>query len=236
MRNTIPENQGNTSKIVERESLITTFPMIKYESIFDFYSEEPISISVQREQEGEIVSYEQIIRVRKWGTNGQCLSWSIYSTERESMGDIVIRKVVWEMEQDKIFVKKNIREKKRELLTNWPSIICQTHYVCSAYSGDIARSVIELDNVIEEGILLEKNPIPNWEWRDLEVKRLYDWGQVHNTWSTHRKNQVVEDSVHSLLMAIENYLNKNDEEVEAIYLNYSIMPLEYKKSDSIKCI
>jgi len=229
MRNIIPKNTGNSNNVVEKNSPITMFPMIRYESIFDFYSEEPVSISVQSEKEGNTVNYEQIIRVRKWGINGQCLSWSIYSTNREDIEDIVIRKVIWDMKQDKEFVQRNIRDKKQELLKNWPSILNQTNYIPSEYSEDMIKRVGELDNIIKNGILLEENINPNWEWRDLEIKRLYDWGQVHNTWSTHMRNQDVEDSINTLVLTIDAYLNKMSNKAETIYLNYSIMPSEYKE-------
>ncbi|BFL12317.1 hypothetical protein LIZ64_08850 [[Clostridium] hylemonae] len=222
-----PIHDGNCDKLIERQLQITTLPMIRYESVFDFYAEEPHSITVQKES--IIESYEPIIRFRKWNVQNESFSWSIYSTNREKLDNIVIRKVVWNIKKDKEFAQRNIKERRQDVLLKWPSITTHNIFIPSRYSKEIIEKVDQLDNTIRHGILLSKNNDPNWEWRDFEIKRLYDWGQIHNTWSTNMKNQDVENNIVDLEMVLNTYITDKCNNAEIIYLNYSILPSKYKE-------
>lgn len=201
--------------------------MQRYESVFDFYSEEPLSISVQKEKGDKIVNYEQILRIRKWNSRNVCSSWTVYSEDREKIKDIVIRNVEWDMGKDKKYVRENI--KNISISMGWPSIIIKNNFIPSNYSKDILKAISELDIKVKNGILLEENMCPSWTWRDLEVKRLYDWGQIHSTWSTNMKNKDVENKIVTLVSIFESSLKYIDVEVESISINYSILPEDYIK-------
>ena len=83
MDNLKPINTGNAKNINEVCTPIIKLIMIRYEAIFDFYSEEPYSINVQINEGDNKYKLEQIIRVRKWGNNTRSYSLSIYSQQRE---------------------------------------------------------------------------------------------------------------------------------------------------------
>ena len=96
---------------------ILTLSMIRYETIFDFYSEEPPIIKVcLNKDHGENYSYEQILRIRKWKNNEESYSWCIYAQQREFGKDfdentdilknLIIRNVKWDMKKDIEKIKK----------------------------------------------------------------------------------------------------------------------------------
>lgn len=142
---------------------------------------------------------------------------------------IVIRKVVWNIKKDKEFAQRNIKDRRQDVLLKWPSITTHNIFIPSRYSKEIIEKVDQLDNTIRHGILLSKNNDPNWEWRDFEIKRLYDWGQIHNTWSTNMKNQDVENNIVDLEMVLNAYITDKSNNAEIICLNYSILPSKYKE-------
>ena len=221
-------NKGNSNIITENHSRILNLPMIKFESIFDFYSEEPPAISVQIGVNEQKIIHEQILRMRQWNVEKPCFSWTIYSPEREELRGIVIRKVEWDIGKDKELIKANIREFPQEYVEKWPDITTVNYYIELSHYKDIRNALNNLDNIIRSGIVLEKNDNPNWEWRDLEVKRLYDWGQIHNTWSTHMKNQRVENVLKTLIDILNFYSDKIENKVQVIDLRYSVLPESYK--------
>lgn len=59
----------------------------------------------------------------------------------------------------------------------------------------IIHLINNLDSEVKSGFTLYRNSNPTGEWRDLEIFRLYDWGQIHLTWCTDRKNESVEKSI-----------------------------------------
>jgi len=228
LRDSKPINKGNSGRIIEKCIPIIKLPMLRYESVFDFYSEEPPSISIQVDDKSNKAEYEQILRIRRWNTNKPSFSWTVYSAEREELNDIVVRKVIWDMDVDMKYAKEKIRNQKQDLLMNWPSITTQNNYIPSCCSENIIQMINNLDSIIKHGILLNANINPSWEWKDLELKRLYNWGQVHSTWSTNMKNVDVENRINMLITTLDSIENKACDEIQAIYLNYSIPPVMYK--------
>lgn len=229
MRNNKPVNRGNADEIVERHIPAIKLPMIKCEAIFDFYSEEPSSISIQLEPESFKHKYEQILRIRRWNFKGKSIAWCIYSAERENLNDIVVRNIIWNRDEDVIYAKNNNENRRQEVVNGWPSINVFQAFIPSTQAKDIIKMLDSLDSSIKKGIVLEFNMKPEWEWRDLELKRLYDWGQVHNTWSTNMKNGEVENKIDKLMHILETSMERDYQKISTIYLNYSILPEEYQR-------
>lgn len=73
------------------------------------------------------------------------------------------------------------------VLTSYPSIATFNKYILLPQSNSIIQMIKNLDEEVENGFILKENENPTWEWRDLELLRLYDWGQIHFTWSTEKK-------------------------------------------------
>lgn len=148
------------------------------------------------------------------------------------MNDIIVRKVTWDRDIDLSFTKE-MDKKQVQNLADWPSIEIQHTFIPSFYAANIIKMIDNLDSVIQNGILLKQNVYPNWEWRDLELKRLYDWGQIHNTWSTNMKNEEVENKIAKLIDTLEVVVESEYQEIQAVYLNYSTLPDEYKRKVSL---
>lgn len=224
-----PINIENGSKIIERCLPVIKLSMIRYEAIFDFYSEEPPSISVQLKNDSCKHEYEQILRIRRWNFKEKSVSWCIYAAEREKLDDIIVRKVTWNREIDLVYIKNINKDQKLHQEMDWPSIEIKHTFIPESKASNIIKMLNELDLVIQNGILLKQNMNPDWRWKDLELKRLYDWGQVHSTWSTNMKNEKVENKISKLTATLDLEVESEYQKLQAIYLNYSILPEEFKK-------
>ncbi len=99
------------------------------ENKFDFYSEEPAFILVKQNVDSVAENYFCFFRIRIWNSKGKCFSWSIYSDERECFSNLIVRRVIW----------------------------------------------------------------------DLELMRIYDWGQIHYIWCTDRKNEYIEKEIEKMI-------------------------------------
>ena len=112
IENRIPveiSNAENFNRKVLPESKIT---MVRLEDTFNFLSEEPISITVKEKEESKAKVYICILRVRFWQQAiwehmQRSCSWSIYSSNREKLDNIILHRVVWDTKKDEEIIKKN---------------------------------------------------------------------------------------------------------------------------------
>lgn len=222
-----PVNHGNAD-VIETNTLEIKIPMFRYEAIFDFYSEEPSTIVIQDGKGGDEIVCEQILRLRRWNTNDKSYSWSIYSSDRETLDNLVVRKVTWDSNADVKNMKESIRDHKEEILKCWPFINMYNLRLNTILSEKVVEIINKLDIKIENGIVLSKNEFPNFEWRNIELRRIYDWGMVHSIWSTHKKNEEVESRMVELISFLDNLLGKDYVKIPSIRLNYSMLPELYK--------
>ena len=117
-----PVETGNATEIKCKMTSKIRIVMLRLEDIFDCFSDEPRSIVVQKEKNGGKEGYECVLQIRIWNCKKKCYSWGIYSAEREVPGDLVIRRVIWNLDEDEGELRENIREKRQEMLKMWPSI------------------------------------------------------------------------------------------------------------------
>lgn len=229
IKNSKPQNYGNANFIVEQKQLECKLTMLKYENTFDFYSEEPSSILIKKENNNEEWIGTSILRIRIWNRKNQSCSWSVYANDRHEFNRIVIRKVVWDMDKDienaKVYAKKD----KKELLILWPFITTFNKFIFTSEAENVIEMIKNFDSTIEKGIILYENKNPTWEWRDIEVLRLYDWGQVHAIWNTNKKNEEIEEKIKKLISIFNLFIEKTYDNVHSMSLNYSINPEEYKQ-------
>lgn len=223
-----PINYGNAEIIKEVCEPVIKLTMIRYEEIFDFLSEEPPLLSIQKEKNSEKIEYEQILRIRKWDNKQSC-SWCLYSQNREEYESLVFRKVIWDMDMDRDHIRKN-RNQKNNLLEAWPSIITKNYYMDSVNTKKVAHYISDLDLVLDNGIILAENNNPKWEWRDIELRRLYDWGQLHCTWSPNRKSHEIERKMIDLTTYLDSLTDLLRNNIYCINLNYSLLPEIYKEN------
>ena len=219
-----PINHGNIDIITEINKPVIKLPLLRYEAIFDFYSEEPQTIIMQKDKGKPKIVCEQILRIRRWNISSESYSWMVYSSERETLKNLIVRKVIWDRSRDVEYIKENICGQKEEILKSWPSLDIQNICIDFFCAEKVATKIRELDKKIENGILLSKNISPHFEWRDIELKRLYNWGAIHSTWSTHKENKEVEIKIRELILLLNDLLDKEHKKVYSLKLNYSMPP------------
>lgn len=223
-------HQGNSEILSEVCLPATNLMMLRYEDIFDFYSEEPPTIIAKSKVDTGSKSHEQILRIRKWQTQGQSYSWSIYNEEREDFSsNFIIRKVVWKQNLDKVKIQKNAGTSREELLTSWPTIQTTTIFLEANFKNDIVQLMSEMDSILDAGIKLSDNENPIWEWRDIEIKRLSDWGQINLTWSNNKINQKIENKILELETLLEKIVTKEHPNIYSMKFNYSMLPETFQK-------
>ncbi|MBD5466352.1 MAG: hypothetical protein HDR22_11190 [Lachnospiraceae bacterium] len=230
LKNKCPIDIGNAAIITNKIAIGTNFLMGRLENIFDFFSEEPFTIMVKEEENSIEEEYTCILRIRFWNRMQKSSSWSIYSKDRENLNNIIIRRVIWDLNKDKEIAKNGIRENRAEALESWPSIAICNKYIFSPWSNHVIDLINGLDLEIKNGLILYENSNQTWEWRDLEMLRLYDWGQVHLTWCTDRKNEDLEKRIKELIVGLDFTIERINEDIFSMTLNYSVNPEEYKNS------
>jgi hypothetical protein len=235
-----PINTGNARTINEVCSPILKLSMLRYEAMFDFYSEEPYSINVQLNEGEDRHRFEQILRIRKWGMHAKSYSWCIYSQEREWNKDanndidiingLIIRQVMWDMKSDIDKIKNSDQNDKQQLIDAWPSLYTKNIYIDSKETADLVRMLSEFDQIIENGFFVERNNNPDWNWKNVEIKRLFNWGQIHTTWSPSKENVEVEKKIEGLNEFFSLFIDRRTNEIHSLDLDYSIKPEIFKDS------
>ena len=223
-----PIDIGNAAVVTNNIAIENIFVMEKLEEFFDFFSEEPVAIKVKEKINSENEEYICILRIRIWNQMGKSSSWSIYSRDREVSDKLIIRRVVWDIDADETWVRSNIKENRELILKKWPSIEIRNVYLQASQNYTIIHLINNLDLEIENGFVLHHNENPAWEWRDLEMLRLYNWGQIHFTWCASKKNEVVEKKIRELISGLDFSIRKDNEQIYQMNFYYSVDPEEYK--------
>lgn len=221
-------NYSNASVFTEQALFPSKLAMLKYENTFDFYSEEPISISIQTDNGIDDEVFEPILRIREWGKD-ECLAWSIYSREREKISDIIVRKVIWYKKEDRNeFIKDNERS-YNEKLNDWPSIQCNNVYIYEQDTKKLDTIIREVDKYIQKGIGVNDAKMRNEKSKDMEFLRLYDWGQLHFTWTLCQEVEEIEKVLKRVCAEMDAILINYSNNIFSMRLNYSISQETYKK-------
>lgn len=222
-------DKGNMRDIYNKTVSATKIPMKRYENFFDYISEEPISISVKiSAREKEIICIP-ILRIRRWNNEGKCIAWIIYADERENYKNIILRKVVWNMEKDKKYMRKYIKERREEILKAWPTLYTENKYLWNLELLQLKDTLINLDEIIKNGFTFHDRENVIFKWSDMELLRLYDWGQIHNTWCSIKCNESVELAIDVLINKIEDILEQQTDDIDSMCMNYGILPEKYEK-------
>jgi hypothetical protein len=235
-KNRCPIDLGNAINIIHRRATGSPLTIMRYEELFDFFSEEPPSIAVKKDKKDKNNLFECILRIRVWRTKGKCISWSIYSEEREKFDSVIIRRVCWNLDKDTEFAKKRLKEKNKDLwkkrwketIEIWPTIEICNMYISLTQSDDIIRLLHNFDMEIEGGFKLNKDDRQSEEWRELEIRRKFDWGQIHLIWGEERKNEYIEYKIKELVSKLDLMVNEIDEKIFEMTLHYTMDPEDYK--------
>ena len=229
MINNKPLDNGNVNCIKEEVSVIIRLAIIRYDEIFQFYSTEPVVISIKKDSKSETIVFHQILRVRKWKRN-VAYSYQIFSRgrvwEENNNVDLIVRKVEWNVERDTQLVKK--ANGNRDVLDKWPGLDIQNIYLDHNSAEEIMNEIADLDHLIENGIVLTNVSEPSWDYKDLELLRRYDWGQIHSTWSPSKENRMIEDKLECIRAVLDNVIDSPHDNIEQMTLCYSDLPETYK--------
>ena len=222
----IVEN-GNAEVIREVTTSALPFPMLKYEALAEYYTQQPVSISIRTTESDDWVNLEQIFRIRFWVPNEGITSWSIYCEEREVensfQSGIILRHVIWKRDKDFVRVM-NYRdagiEYEQELT---PHIQIENTYLNDGAAEPIRTYLAEIDTLVSNGIVVHNQSSDHIKplWLDLEVMRIFDWGQVHSTWSRPMGNRPIEDKVTELNYKFEQLELHRDGKIFEMLLDYA---------------
>lgn len=245
--NRIPVEISNTENFNRKALPESKITMVRLEDTFNFLSEGPTLITVKEKEESKAKVYICILRVRFWQQAiwehmQRSCSWSIYSSNREKLDNIILHRVVWDTKKDEEIIKKNIvwdLKKGEEILKKnieahqkmdmlLPSIDICDQYIASSQAAPIIQLVHDLDTEIGNGFILYQNDVERGEWNDLELLRLYDWGQVHMTWCPEKKNECVEQSIKKLVSGLNTYIEQENTNIYSMCLNYNETPERYR--------
>lgn len=221
-------NYSNASLLTEQVLFPSRLAMIKFENTFNFYSEEPISISVQTDKYVDDEVFEPIIRIREWGAD-KCSAWSIYSKERERISNIIVRKVVWNKVADRNEFIKGDERSYNEKLNDWPSIQCDNVYICESNTRNLDMIIREIDQYLQRGIGIDSAKMNNEKSKDMEFLRLYNWGQIHFTWALCKEVEEIEKKIKIICTEMDTFLIDYPDNIVSMKLNYSISEETYRQ-------
>ena len=117
-----------------------------------------------------------------------------------------------------------------ETLEMWPSIDVCNMYISLQQSDDVIRLIQDFDMEIEEGFRLDNDNRQSEEWRELEIKRKFDWGQIHLIWGVEKRNDCVECKIKELVSKLDCIINGINENIFEMTLHYTMNPEDYKNS------
>ena len=231
IRGDFPNGIGNVKSIKSERIKGHIFPIKRLEDLFDFFSEEPASIFVKKNENSERECFRRVLLIRVWRQKHYNFSWSIYSKERENFDSLIIRKVIWDLDKDTKLYQEIVREKQMEIPEYWPSIEIRNMYITQKQARKIVRLINKLDSEIKNGFVLRKKSNPVWEWRDLEILRSYKKGQIHFTWGSRRENTRVQNKIKKLVLELDISTQKMNTNIFEMVLNYSRDPEAYKNEE-----
>lgn len=226
---------GNADSIINKVVSWTRIPMLRYEDVFTFYALEPLTITIKENEMSEGSVNERILRIIRWNNVGASYSWSIYAEDRHEFNKVVVKKVIWNMETDKKRMIEFIDIDPEKVLMACPDINIVSVYIDEKHSQQIVEAVKELDELAEKGIVWDTEEHPTWEWKDLDILRLYDWGRVNLLWCPCKKCEELEKRMKRIIELIDYFAGKKFSNVYSMKFNYSESPEKRFEGDVRKC-
>lgn len=188
MRQTFPEVDSNVEIVA-----LPTIAMFRFETIFDTLSEEPNTMSLTEKTSGSSVLLESIFRLRIWRRKGFTISLSLYADDKEAPGHMVLRSVSWDMDRD---IRDIVSaESRAQILNSWPELEIKNRILQRKDRERVFSAMQKLDSLISGGITFAETDNPQFNWRDKELMRRYDWGQLHAVWNPTRRNASLENMI-----------------------------------------
>ncbi|EOS41582.1 hypothetical protein FMM75_21285 [Lachnospiraceae bacterium MD335] len=216
-----PKELGNAENIISKTTQEKFRVIKKLEKTFDFISEEPLTISLKKAESSKAELFTRILRIRIWLLENKNISWNVFSKDREIYQDLIIRKVVWNLDKDAKRLKKKNKDIDQKVLSEFiPSADIRNIYIPPSQAKHLIKLINQLDAEIAEGFILKKKCRSKRKWKKLEVLRLYNWGQIHCKWSPNRKNKDVQKKIRKLLLELDKFIEKFGQNIFEMTLNY----------------
>lgn len=234
LKNERPMDLGNVN-VMNTKTVREKFTLNEImEDIYNCLLKEPKSIGIKRDENSKKEVFVRIIRIHAGHQKNKNYSWNIYSREREAYSDLVIRRVIWDLDKDIKLLKEH--KGKRIPLTEWlPSAEICNIYIPPFEAEKIIHLIKKVDSEVEKGFILHKNKNQSKQWHDIELLRLYDWGQIHLNWCSDRKNKEVENRIKKLVKELDSAIKEGNENIFEMTLNYYDRdPREYSSENLLK--
>lgn len=221
---------GNAKTMIAHPAMAGKIVMFRFEDIFEFYSDEPRSVTVQWE---ETAGCEHvcplIMRVIVRGLGGPFCAWCVYADDRHKPKNIVVRKVVWDAESDRAELWNADPDDMDRFLTLWPTM--EVADVCLSNNGveRVTHALERFDCAIKSGVPLWDGAGSSWARGDREVLRRYDGGEIQVIWSPIRKNEAIEAAVCAMASELSIIVEEERTKIYHMALNYTMLPEDYKK-------
>lgn len=219
LKNRCPKELGNATNIIGETVKENLSLFEKLEKEFDFLSEEPLTVSIKKEEGSKVELFTRILRIRVWCGKYKN-SWNVYSKDREIFNDLIVRRVVWDLDKDAKFLKKYCDENQKVMSERFLSVDILNIYISSFQAKNVIRLINQLDTEIGEGFILKKKHRTKEKWREVEILRLYDWGQIHCIWGSDRKHKDVCKKIKKLVLGLDKVIKKSGESIFEMTLNY----------------
>lgn len=202
---------------------ISRLGMLRYEDIFDIYSTEPVSFSIKQNDSSEIIRLEQALKISVIRFEGESISYSIYADEIETPSAILAHYVKWDMEKDKnILLSQKDCLSKKDFLSSYPSLTVKNIFINDREQFErLLEQIVAIDDIISDGIVLNKSDNPSFAWKDLNVLRNYNWGQICATWNTTKENSILEQEIMKFIERLEIIINMETEKINQCVAFYS---------------
>ena len=97
-------------------------------------------------------------------------------------------------------------------------------------SKKIISLINTFDKHIENGIVLTDTKTNDRDWKDIQIRRVYDWGSRRVIWGPAKENTEIQTLMEEFSISMQQIVDNIDYTVDTINLDYSIMPNVYKDS------
>jgi len=222
--------RSNANIIEEVFYPVSNIPMYRFESLVDFVVKEPALIHLYNNRDNDRITCEQIFRLLVDIPNEHLIAYTVYADERESITkgcSIILRQLYWDKQND-IKQLKQFPEKRAKYLQSWPTL--SSKYNVFDRSDLLKKILNDFDSTINHGISLDKRASEELPiWRDIELMRRYDWGELCSSWGTSMQNIEVETLILNLLDIFKLEIDRDNPKIGKIELDYRF-PLDlYQK-------
>ncbi|WP_217595812.1 hypothetical protein [Cohnella sp. GbtcB17] len=224
-----PNETSNAKKLSVVCSSVHPVIFFRHEALVEYLSEEPQFINVKKDLQDDILSMEQVLRIRKWSKEG-ITSWQIFSgirdfTQSNGLIPIIIRKLIWQ--KDHSILENITSDMRKRLLQDWPEVVISNIYVQINSGSSLLKSLQLMDLTTTSGINLSDRKQNLSEWTHIELMRLYEWGKLNLTWSSQKQHQELEELIKLLTTELSS-IQETQEVFEMVH-DFSITPEDYRK-------